>query len=98
GWSPIGRRSSFDVKTNPVEEELKKLSALRAENPALTTGWSIVRYAQGSLFVVSRIDPTTRKETVVALNGGFATAAARIATATPSARWHAALGPGGARS
>jgi glycosidase len=70
GSPPIGAGSSFDVTNNPIEDELKLLSRLRDENPALSTGWTVVRYAKGGVLVVSRIDPATKKEYIAAFNNG----------------------------
>jgi glycosidase len=70
GSPPIGRGSSFDVATNPLEGELKQLAALREANPALATGWTIPRYAKGGVLVVSRVDPATRKEYLAVFNNG----------------------------
>jgi glycosidase len=87
GSAPIGTGSSFDVTNNPIEAELKQLGALRDANPALSTGWTIVRYAKGGLLVVSRIDPTTRREYVIGFNNSTSLANVTVATATPSATW-----------
>jgi glycosidase len=96
GSPPIGTGSSFDVTNNPIELELKQLGALRDANPALSTGWTIVRYAKGGLLVVSRIDPTTKHELVAAFNNGAAQASATVQTSTASA-WTTLLGPDAAR-
>jgi glycosidase len=96
GSSPIGAGSSFDVTNNPIEAELKQLGALRDANPELSTGWTIVRYAKGGLLVVSRIDPATKHEVVVAFNNGASPASASVQTSTASA-WTTLLGPGATR-
>jgi len=87
GSPPIGTGSSFDVTNNPIELELKQLSALREANPALATGWTIPRYAKGGVLVVSRIDPVTRTEYVEGFNNGDADATVTIQTSTPSTFW-----------
>lgn len=92
GSPPIGDHSSFDVTDNPIEVELRALGALRERVPALATGWSVIRYAKGHLLAVSRIDPATRREVLVVLNNGDATASVRVATATPNATWTQKLG------
>jgi glycosidase len=92
GSPPIGKGSSFDVTSNPIEERLKQLSALREQHQVLSTGWSIVRFAKSSLLVVSRIDPATRRELVAVFNTGNASASARFATSTPSTTWSQLLG------
>jgi glycosidase len=75
GSPPIGKGSSFDVTSNPIETRLKSLAALRDAHPELATGASIVRYAEENLLVVSRVDLKTGDELVAAFN--TATTAAR---------------------
>jgi hypothetical protein len=94
GSPPIGNGSSFDV-TNPLEDELKSLAALRDANPALATGATINRLASKQTFVVSRIDRATRREYVVAFNSSTAAAKVTISTATPSSSWTRLLGQSG---
>jgi glycosidase len=91
GSPPIGSGTSFDV-TNPIEDELRSLGSLRDAHPALATGATIPRLASKSVYVVSRIDRTARREYVVAFNSGAAAAKATIATATPSSAWSLLLG------
>jgi glycosidase len=98
GADPIGIGSSFDVTDHPLELELKQLGALRDANPALSTGASIVRYASGRVFVVSRIDAAAKREYVAAFNAGTAAETVTVATSTPSASWSALLGGVGATS
>ena len=98
GGPPIGTGSSFDVQGNPVGEHLRALGALRAAHPALSTGSSVVRLAQGSLLVVSRIDAGEKREYVSAFNSGTTAARATVRTATPSSRWSPLLGAAGAPS
>jgi glycosidase len=86
GSPPIGKGSSFDVTSNPIELELQQLGALRDAHPGLSTGWSIVRYAKGGVAVVSRIDPASRRELVVVLNNGGPTSVT-FTTSTPSSTW-----------
>ena len=87
GSPPIGKGSSFDVTSNPIETELTRLGALRDAHPALSRGWSIVRYAKGGLLAVSRIDPVAKKEVLTVFNNTADSATVRVTTATPSARW-----------
>jgi glycosidase len=47
GSAPIATASSFDVTDTPIETQLRTLSALRDRYPALATGGSVVRYANG---------------------------------------------------
>jgi glycosidase len=88
---PIGNGSSFDVKS-PIEDELRALAALRDAHPALATGATIPRLAAKSLYAVSRIDRTARREYVVAFNSGTTVGKVSIATATPSSTWTLLLG------
>ena len=84
GSAPVGTGSSLDITANPLEAELKTLSALRDAHPELATGASVVRYAKGPVLVVSRIDLAARRETVVAFNNGDAPATVTVPTATGS--------------
>jgi glycosidase len=87
GWVPIGKKSSLDITDHPLEKHLRELSRLRTDDPALDGGWTIVRIASGALLVVSRIDPATRRETVVAFNAGGAPADVAVQTATDASEW-----------
>lgn len=97
GSPPIGKGSSFDVTNDPLEAEMKQLAALREANPALSVGWSIPRYAKGGVFVVSRIDPQTKRELVAAFDNTGAAATVTVQTSTAGA-WTSLLGSGGATS
>jgi alpha-amylase len=90
----IGKGSSFDVVDNPIEAELRALSALRNRYPELSTGASVVRYAKDAVLVVSRIDLASGREVVVGLNNGIATARVNVSTATPATTWTLGLGTG----
>jgi hypothetical protein len=94
GGPPIGTGSSLAITTNPLEAQLATLSKLRDAYPALSTGASVVRYAQDAVLVVSRIDPTTGKELVTAFNNGDTAAKVTVSPATPGAQWSVAYGPG----
>jgi hypothetical protein len=96
GGPPIGKGSSFDV-TSPLEAHLKQLAALRDTYPALSIGASVVRRAQDAVLVVSRIDPATGREVVVAFNNGTTTATVTVPTATPGASWRVVFGTGSAK-
>ena len=93
GGPPIGKGSSFDA-TNPLEAHLKQLAALRDTYPALSIGASVVRRAKDAVLVVSRIDPATGREVVVAFNNGTTTATVTVPTATPGASWRVVFGTG----
>ena len=96
GGPPIGDGSSFDVTGNPIEVRLRELASLRERFPALATGASVVRYAQGPVLVVSRIDTTTGTELVTAFNNGTTAARVTATTATPGASWTSLFGTGSA--
>jgi glycosidase len=87
GSTPIGKGSSFDVTNNPIETELTQLGALRDDHPALSRGWSVVRFAKGGVLAVSRIDPVAKKEILTVFNNTADSATVRVTTATPSTRW-----------
>jgi hypothetical protein len=61
----------------------------------LSTGASVVRYAQTSVLVVSRIDLAGR-EIVTAFNNGDSASRVTIQTATPGATWTVLFGTGNA--
>jgi glycosidase len=94
GSPPIGTGSSFDVTSNPLEAQLKALSALRDAYPALSTGASVVRLAQQSVLVVSRIDAPRGTELVEAFNNGTGAKFATVHVATPNAAWKVVYGTG----
>jgi glycosidase len=94
GGSPIGTGSSLGIVNNPIEAQLRTLSALRDAYPALSTGASVVRQAKDAVLVVSRIDFTRKQEVVVAFNNGAAPARVTVPTATPGATWSVAFGSG----
>jgi alpha-amylase len=95
GSPPIGTGSSFDVTKNPLESLLPQLAAIRAANPALESGASIVRYAHQSLLAVSRIDASARREYLVLTNSGTSAASLTVSTATPSSTWNVLFGNAG---
>jgi glycosidase len=94
GSSPIGTGSSFDVTDNPIEAQLRSLSALRDRYRALSTGASVIRYASGPVLVVSRIAPASGTELLAAFNNGEASATVTVPVGTPGALWTAELGSG----
>ena len=61
--------SNFD-QAHPLYRAMAKLAALRLANPALTRGRQIIRNYEEKpgLFAVSRIDPATGREVVIAFN------------------------------
>jgi hypothetical protein len=95
GSPPIGTGSSFDVTTNPIEQELRALGALRDAVPALSTGSTVIRQVGAKVFAVSRIDRSGRREYVAAFNSGTTPAPVVVQTSTPSAAWTPLLGSAG---
>jgi hypothetical protein len=83
---------------HPVSRRLRELGKLRDDVPALSTGASVVRYSQGSVLAVSRIDAADRREYLAVFNSGTAAATVQVPTSTPSAAWTALLGSGSASS
>ena len=91
GSGPIGAGSSFDL-AHPIAERLRVLGRLRDAHPALSTGATIVRRAQGSLLALSRIDAAARREYLAIVNAGTAEAPVALPTSTPLAQWTPLLG------
>jgi glycosidase len=92
GSGPIGTGSSFDVVGHPVGERLRELGRLRQAHPALSTGATVVRRAEGSLLAVSRVDSSARREYLALFNSAATAQRITVRTATPAAAWTAVLG------
>ena len=93
GGGPIGAGSAFDVTAgHPVAEHLKALSRLREAHPVFWRGNTVVRIAEGPRLLLSRFDPVTRREYVIAVNASKEEKQFGFATATPSATWTPLLG------
>jgi glycosidase len=77
--------SNFDQK-HPIYQALAKLSALRLGTPALTRGRQIIRNYEEKpgLFAVSRIDPTTGREVMIAFNTSTAAITRNVEMSTNS--------------
>ena len=69
GSSATTAQDNFSVR-HPLYQLIAELSAVRRATPALTSGRSLVRLFSDKpgLFVVSRFDPATGREVVVAYN------------------------------
>lgn len=80
----IGTKSTTAVSNfnpdHPLYKAIKELAQLRAANPALRDGRQIVRnYSEKpGLFAVSRIDPSTGREIVIAYNTSTAPLEAQV--------------------
>ena len=92
GSPPIGNGSSFAEPQHPISQRLRVLGHLRDTIPALSTGASFVRSAQGKVLAVSRIDANDRREVLAVFNSDTAPATVSVTTSTPSAGWTALLG------
>src|SRR3954470_12481025 len=70
------------VTDHPLYQDIRQLSQLTAQRPALRSGAEQVRYASSGpgVFAFSRIDRSHRKEYVVALNNSESTASAHVPT------------------
>ena len=91
GAPAIGVGSAFDVD-HAIARRLKALAALREAHPALATGATIVRRSAGSIFALSRIDASTRREYLVVFNSTGQAGSVTLPTSTPSSTWTPLLG------
>jgi glycosidase len=98
GAGPIGNGSSFDQGANPIAQRLRALGKLRNDVPALSTGATFTRLAEGSVLAVSRIDAGDRREYLALFNASTIPATVDVPTSTPASSWTAVLGAGTATS
>jgi glycosidase len=98
GAGPIGDGSSFDQGANPIAQRLRVLGKLRNDVPALSTGATFTRLAEGSVLAVSRIDARDRREYLALFNASTIPATVDVPTSTPASIWTAVLGAGTATS
>ena len=81
--------------SHPLYREIATLARLRVANPALTRGRQVIR-ARGDapgLFAVSRFDPATGREFVIAFNTTAKPIAQAVQVETASQRFTAMAGP-----
>jgi glycosidase len=88
GSGPIGTGSSFAEVDHPIAAHLRELGRLRTENPALSTGATIVRTATSNVLAVSRIDAGARREYLAVFNSGTSPARLTLGAGT----WTTLLG------
>ncbi|BCY13588.1 pullulanase-type alpha-1,6-glucosidase [Actinoplanes sp. L3-i22] len=81
---------------HPLYRAISSLAKLRKANPALVDGVQTTRYASGSVFAVSRTDPSKRAEYVVAANNATTTQTVSFATSSPGATFTGVYGGAGA--
>jgi len=83
------------VPSHPLYREIATLARLRVANPALTRGRQVIR-ARGDapgLFAVSRFDPDTGREFVIAFNTSGKPIVQAVQVETASQRFTAMAGP-----
>ncbi len=92
GSKPIGNGSAFDIGLNhPIEKYLIQLGKLRSTYPGLSNQQMQVRYASGSLLIISKRDPKENREYLVAFNNGKKSTTATF-SASSSGKWKSLLG------
>jgi glycosidase len=94
GSPAVGTGSSFADTTNPIELLLPQLSQLRADNPALESGATIIRYSHHGVLAMSRIDAAAKREYLVLTNSATTSATITFQTSTPSSSWSTLFGGG----
>jgi len=93
GGAPIGAGSSFDT-TNPLQDSIKNLTALRSSDNAFASGPQIIRFASSGVLVFSRINPDTGAEFVCAFNTNNSSVIKSFSESSPSVNWAKQLGDG----
>ena len=88
-----GAKDRYDTRA-PLYRQVKELSALRAQHPALADGAQIHRYAsdKAGIYAFSRIDRRTGREYVVALNNASTPASATFQTFNAGERFSPVYG------
>ena len=95
GSAPIGLKSSFDT-TNPLQETIRSLTALREKYSALATGSQKTNYAEKGVFVFSRFDRAMHREILVALNSNSSPTKAAFFNNSHNSGWSLEGGDGAA--
>jgi len=93
GSEPVGTQSSFDT-TNPLQETIRTLTALREKYPALASGSQHTIYADNGIFAFTRFDPKTHQEVLSVLNSNSAEAKATFTSPNPDETWTLVGGSG----
>jgi len=93
GATHTSATGSFDT-AHPFYRAIAQLAQLRRATPALRRGRQVVRFASAApgLFAVSRFDPATGAEVVLAFNTAAAPIAVNVEVETRSARFTALAG------
>ena len=95
GSDPVGTGSSFDT-TNPLQDTIRSLTALREKFPALATGSQHTVYANNGILAFTRFDTTSHQEVLVALNTNSKATSAVYTAPVSGERWSLAGGAGSA--
>ena len=93
GGTAIGTNSSF-ATTNPLQTTLRSLTALRANNPAFSTGPKVIRISDAGVLIITALDPTTRLEHIAMFNTNSSTVTASAALSASSPKWTLLAGTG----
>lgn len=95
GTSATTAVANFD-ESHPLFREIAKLARLRTNHPALTRGRQVVRFAsdQPGLFAVSRFDPESGAETLIAFNTAATPLDANVLVETGSTDFTTLAGAG----
>ena len=99
GTTATTAQSNFDQK-HPLYLTFAKLSALRLGTPALTRGKQIIRNydEKPGLFAVSRIDPSTGREVLIAFNTSILPITRNVEVDTNSMSFQSLHGACGAKA
>ena len=99
GTTATTAQSNFDQK-HPLYQTFAKLSALRLGTPALTRGKQIIRNydEKPGLFAVSRIDPSTGREVLIAFNTSILPITRNVEVDTNSMSFQSLHGACGAKA
>jgi alpha-amylase len=91
GSDPIGTKSSFDT-TNPIQETIRTVTALRDKYPALSSGSQRTNFADNGVFVFSRFDPKSHRELLVGFNSNGSTSSAAFPQNSTNQSWKLVAG------
>ena len=74
---------------HPLFRAIREVASVRRNNPPLQSGIQIVQYAEDKpgILAVSRIDPNTREEMLVAFNNSSETRKADVKVFSPAGNW-----------
>jgi glycosidase len=99
GTTATTAESNFDQK-HPLYLAMAKLAGLRLATPALTRGKQIIRNYEEKpgLFAVSRIDPTTSREVLIAFNSSTAPITRNVEVLADSINFQSLHGACGAKT